>query len=59
MNKKKKKWFSITKVVGIIALFYSIHLRYDVGVWAGSILILGKLAKGIILAIKGIDDEHK
>lgn len=56
----KNKAFSVTKFVGIIGFFLSIHLKYDVGVWASMGLMLGKLLKPILLAWKGIDDDqHK
>lgn len=56
----KKKWASVTKTVGIIALAYSLKVQYDIGVYASVGLIVTKSIKPIVLAWKGIDDdEHK
>jgi hypothetical protein len=33
-----------TNLVGAVALFWSIKLGYDQGLWAGSILVLGRAA---------------
>jgi len=59
-NMTKKKWASVTKVVGILALAYSLKVEYDIGVYAGVALIALKHIKPALLAWKGIDDdEHK
>ena len=56
----EKKWFSVTKVVGICALGYALKVQYDIGVGAGIVLIITKSIKPILLAWKGIDDDvHK